>query len=198
MHRWGGSQAFPSVITVFSAPNYCGSYKNKGAVILIENDKMNIKQYKDVEQPFQLPNNLDLFSWSLPFLADKIGEMLDHLLSLNKSVVDRQKLAVARQSSAIDFSKIMQKLHDDEVNDKEKKLNRIRAKIMCVARFNLIQKKAKENAELVLKAKGGNPDGKMPYGTLLDIKTTDDDKEQDIGTFLALKKIDSENEKFPL
>jgi len=49
MHRWGGNQAFPSVITVFSAPNYCGSYKNKGAVILIENDKMNIKQYKDVE-----------------------------------------------------------------------------------------------------------------------------------------------------
>ena len=31
------------LITVFSAPNYCGSYKNKGAVILIENDKMNIK-----------------------------------------------------------------------------------------------------------------------------------------------------------
>ena len=47
MHRWGGTAAFPSVITVFSAPNYCGSYKNKGAVILIENDKMNIKQYKD-------------------------------------------------------------------------------------------------------------------------------------------------------
>lgn len=43
MHRWGGHQAFPSVITVFSAPNYCGEYNNKGAVILIENDKMNIK-----------------------------------------------------------------------------------------------------------------------------------------------------------
>ena len=42
MHRWGGSAAFPSVITVFSAPNYTG-HKNKGAVILIENDKMNIK-----------------------------------------------------------------------------------------------------------------------------------------------------------
>ena len=40
MHRWGGHQAFPSVITVFSAPNYCGEYHNKGAVILIENDKM--------------------------------------------------------------------------------------------------------------------------------------------------------------
>ena len=36
-------EADGKVITIFSAPNYCGSYKNKGAVILIENDKMNIK-----------------------------------------------------------------------------------------------------------------------------------------------------------
>jgi serine/threonine-protein phosphatase 2B catalytic subunit len=36
-HRWGGAANFPSVITVFSAPNYCGSYKNKGAVILLDN-----------------------------------------------------------------------------------------------------------------------------------------------------------------
>jgi serine/threonine-protein phosphatase 2B catalytic subunit len=94
------------VITVFSAPNYCGSYKNKGAVILIENDKMNIKQYKDVEQPFSLPNNLDLFSWSLPFLADKIGEMLDHLLKKN-SLVSTGSLKIAKQSSDVEFSVIM-------------------------------------------------------------------------------------------
>ena len=83
------------MITVFSAPNYCGSYKNKGAVILIENDKMNIKQYKDVEQPFNLPNGLDLFSWSLPFLADKIGEMMDHLLKKNE-VVPKTSIKLAK------------------------------------------------------------------------------------------------------
>ena len=109
MHRWGGTAAFPSVITVFSAPNYCGSYKNKGAVILIENDKMNIKQHKDVEQPFSLPNDLDLFSWSLPFLADKIGDMMDHLLS-KANAVRRDSLSVARQGSSVDFGKIMQQL----------------------------------------------------------------------------------------
>ena len=38
MHRWEGSDHFPAVITVFSAPNYCGSYQNKGAVVIIEND----------------------------------------------------------------------------------------------------------------------------------------------------------------
>ena len=76
MHRWGGTSAFPSVITVFSAPNYCGEYRNKGAVILIEKDKMNIKQYKDVKQPFHLPGDLDLFQWSIPFLMEKVTDML--------------------------------------------------------------------------------------------------------------------------
>ena len=64
-------------------------------LILIENDKMNIKQYKDVEQPFNLPNGLDLFSWSLPFLADKIGEMMDHLLKKNE-VVPKEKIKLAK------------------------------------------------------------------------------------------------------
>jgi len=112
MHRWGGSQAFPSVITVFSAPNYCGSYKNKGAVILIENDKMNIKQYKDVEQPFHLPNNLDLFSWSLPFLIDKIGEMMDYLLTKN-SIIKQDEIQQSRRSSVKDFGKILEGLEKE-------------------------------------------------------------------------------------
>lgn len=32
---WQG-KAFPQVITVFSAPNYCDTYNNKGAVIKFE------------------------------------------------------------------------------------------------------------------------------------------------------------------
>lgn len=80
MHRWGGKEAFPSVITVFSAPNYCNEYHNKGAVILIENDKMNIKQYKDVPTPFHLPNDMDLFRWSVPFLMEKVSDMMLHIV----------------------------------------------------------------------------------------------------------------------
>ncbi len=33
MHKWNGGEQFPCVITIFSAPNYCDAYKNKGAVI---------------------------------------------------------------------------------------------------------------------------------------------------------------------
>ncbi len=40
MHRWGGSQAFPSVITVFSAPNYCGEFDNAGAMMSVDDSLM--------------------------------------------------------------------------------------------------------------------------------------------------------------
>jgi serine/threonine-protein phosphatase 2B catalytic subunit len=42
MHRWDGGQEFPMVITVFSAPNYCDVYNNKGAVIKFDNNDLNI------------------------------------------------------------------------------------------------------------------------------------------------------------
>lgn len=89
MHRWGGATAFPSVITVFSAPNYCGEYHNKGAVILIEDEKMNIKQYKDVDHPFHLPGNIDLFKWSIPFLMDKVSEIIRELHKKNNAVTPK-------------------------------------------------------------------------------------------------------------
>ena len=34
---------FPSVITIFSAPNYCGSYDNKGAYFTIEKGTVRVK-----------------------------------------------------------------------------------------------------------------------------------------------------------
>ncbi len=41
-HRWGGASAWPSVITIFSAPNYCNA-GNKGAVLVLEYGKFSIK-----------------------------------------------------------------------------------------------------------------------------------------------------------
>ncbi|CAD8171570.1 unnamed protein product [Paramecium octaurelia] len=80
MHRWKGSSDFPVVITIFSAPNYCDVYKNKGAVIKFENNTLNIQQFKDTPHPYLLPNFMDVFSWSIPFVTEKVTEMLYMLL----------------------------------------------------------------------------------------------------------------------
>ncbi len=42
MHKWNGETDFPAVITIFSAPNYCDVYNNKGAFIKFENNTLNI------------------------------------------------------------------------------------------------------------------------------------------------------------
>mgnify|MGYP000870785601 FL=1 len=45
MYKWNGFNQFPTVITIFSAPNYCDVYRNKGAVI-----KFVVKSFGDSEQ----------------------------------------------------------------------------------------------------------------------------------------------------
>ena len=36
MYKWAGTEKFPTIITIFSAPNYCDFYNNKAAVIKFE------------------------------------------------------------------------------------------------------------------------------------------------------------------
>lgn len=80
MHRWDGPQSFPYVITIFSAPNYCGSYENKASVLIIDKGNLSLKQYEESEPPYRLPDNMDVFTWSLPFLAEKVTNMLYNLI----------------------------------------------------------------------------------------------------------------------
>jgi len=56
---------------------------------------------------------LDLFSWSLPFLADKIGEMLDNVMKRN-SLVPKEKIKLVKQNSDVDFGKIMTELEEEK------------------------------------------------------------------------------------
>lgn len=76
MHKWDGPQSFPYVITVFSAPNYCGYYDNKASVLIIVDGNLSLKQYTETEPPYRLPDNMDIFTWSVPFLAQKVMSML--------------------------------------------------------------------------------------------------------------------------
>jgi serine/threonine-protein phosphatase 2B catalytic subunit len=76
MHRWNGTNDFPMVITVFSAPNYCDVYKNKGAIVKFENNTLNIQQYNSAKHPYHLQNFMDVFAWSIPYVSTKIIEMI--------------------------------------------------------------------------------------------------------------------------
>jgi hypothetical protein len=70
----------------------------------------------------------------------------------------------------------MTELNTEKKEQDKQKIDRIKAKVMTIARFNRMLKNAKENHELLTKAKNLSRDGKLPQGIL--IKTVDEIKSE--------------------
>ena len=71
MYRKTPKRNFPSVITIFSAPNYLDVYHNRGAILKYANKNITIRQYNSTTHPYWLPNFMNAFTWSLPFVGQK-------------------------------------------------------------------------------------------------------------------------------
>eukprot|EP00055_Hartaetosiga_balthica_P003161 m.6717 g.6717 ORF g.6717 m.6717 type:complete len:474 (-) comp2642_c0_seq1:137-1558(-) len=82
MYKANAETGFPAVITLFSAPNYCDVYNNKGAIMIYSNNSMNIKKFSCSDHPYWLPNFMDVFSWSLPFIGEKATDMFAKFMSV--------------------------------------------------------------------------------------------------------------------
>lgn len=50
-------------------------------MIKIEGDAFNIKNFDEVAHPYHLPGNLNLFQFSMPYLAEKVIDMLYNVLA---------------------------------------------------------------------------------------------------------------------
>jgi len=70
MYRKSRKTRFPSVMTLFSAPNSLDVY-NKAAMVKYEANMFSIRQFNSMPHPYWLPNFMDAFSWSLPFVGEK-------------------------------------------------------------------------------------------------------------------------------
>lgn len=75
MFRKVRDTGLPSVLCIFSAPNYC-EYDNKAAILQIVDKTLHIRQFHSVPHPYVLPNFMNAFSWSLPFVGEKLLHML--------------------------------------------------------------------------------------------------------------------------
>jgi serine/threonine-protein phosphatase 2B catalytic subunit len=73
MYRKTRTTGFPSVMTIFSAPNYLDVYNNKAAVLKYENNVMNIRQFSKVSAVFWWVNaNLRSRLYTSSVLATKL------------------------------------------------------------------------------------------------------------------------------
>lgn len=149
MHKWNGPSEFPVVITIFSAPNYCDVYNNKGAIIKFESNTLNILQFNYTPHPYILPNFMDIFTWSVPFVAEKIVEMLYNVLKQGqKDDVDAEVddlMADATKKLEDDAAKIKQ--------EKTKKVEAMRSKVLVMSKMMKMFKTLREENENIMKIK---------------------------------------------
>jgi len=144
--------SFPYVFTIFSAPNYCDLYGNKGAILILTKSKFDVKQFNSAPHPFVLPNSLNAISWSMPFLAESTTSML--VAMLKHGGADKDEAESEEEEG------------EKEIKKAERKM-KLKAKLRAYTTILAIFRTLREEAELVCELKGMVAGEKLPTGLLL-------------------------------
>eukprot|EP01105_Mastigella_eilhardi_P015455 TRINITY_DN3536_c0_g1_i2.p1 TRINITY_DN3536_c0_g1~~TRINITY_DN3536_c0_g1_i2.p1 ORF type:complete len:630 (-),score=150.08 TRINITY_DN3536_c0_g1_i2:57-1721(-) len=183
MYSGREGSSFPSVITIFSAPNYLDAYGNKAAVLRYENNVLNIRQFNHVSHPYYLPNFLDVFTWSLPFVGEKIADMLMCFFKLCDDPESENFDEFPPEFTKEDIEHIRARRRKD-----------LRDKIASLARFRLMMNTLRTEMETVNQIKMMSNAGALPMGILLDGPTA---LRQCLTTFSVARRQDICNERRP-
>ncbi|CAG9324134.1 PPP3CA_9 [Blepharisma stoltei] len=182
MHKWNGENDFPAVITIFSAPNYCDTYNNKGAIVRLCNSILNIQQFNYITHPYHLPDFMDIFTWSSPFVVEKVMTMMLNILKLDEKVLLRSDSLANRRIKGL------------KVDFQEAKKGILKNKVRAVSRMMKMYRTLREEFELIIMLKNMCPDNRIPRGLLIEGRKA---LMRAVDMFKQAKALDLPNERRP-
>lgn len=150
--------SFPSLITIFSAPNYCGTYNNMAAVLVYNGESFNIKQFDSYPAPYFLPNQMNLFEWSLPFVSEKVVEILSAVLNIcTEDELNKDEISLNKENMRL--IREIDENNRDDFDDEESEVVHKRTKTDGSAAAAAAAKESEnenENENTVTAESGGN------------------------------------------
>jgi serine/threonine-protein phosphatase 2B catalytic subunit len=164
-------------------------YNNKGAIIKFKGAEINIQQFNYTPHPYILPNFMDVFSWSMPFVIEKVTEMLYNVLKY-EGVEEEESDDPADVTS----DNVQDKLTEEAMSSQKQKIQSIKSKIRSIGKMALIFKTLRQEHESITKLKGLCPGYKIPAGIL---SGGADAIEEAVNQFEKAKKLDRVNEGMP-
>jgi len=137
---------------------------------------MNIRQFNHSPHPYWLPNFMNVFAWSIPFVAEKVAEML---------------LEIFDGGGEEESEKGQEALE----HEKEKRAQQLRAKIRLVSKFMRMYSTLRSERESILLLKGLSERNTIPKGLLTAGASA---IREAIGDFMKAKAADRNNEMRPI
>lgn len=206
MYKRTKTMGFPSLLTMFSAPNYLDTYNNKAAVLKYENNVMNIRQFKSSPHPYWLPHFMDVFTWSLPFVGEKITDMLVSILNIctddeldEETPLQEEKIGTEQRVADIKIDTNAPAINPYNKSEEEHNLTleekriALRNKVIAIGRVSRMYQLLRQESENVAHLKNLNS-GNLPKGSLLNGL---EGLKSKINTFEDARKADLANEKLP-
>ncbi|KAL3233530.1 Serine/threonine-protein phosphatase 2B catalytic subunit A1 [Nakaseomyces bracarensis] len=208
MYKNTKTLGFPSLLTLFSAPNYLDTYNNKAAILKYENNVMNIRQFNMSPHPYWLPDFMDVFTWSLPFVGEKVTEMLVAILNIctedeleedtpfiedKVGKITNAESKTTASTKPVETNQAVEVHHKSSILEDQHRRKTLRNKILAIAKVSRMYSVLREESDKVQYLKSINS-GVLPRGALAH---GSEGLNETLSTFERARKQDLINEKLP-
>lgn len=130
---------------------------------------------------------MDVFSWSMPFVIEKVTEMLYNVLKYEGEEEEAPK-------SDTSLENVKNKLNEEAMETQKQRITALKNKIRSIGKMAVIFKTLREEHEKITKLKGLCPGYKIPPGVLSGGAGAIEDALQQ---FEKAKEMDRMNEGMP-